>query len=133
MFRFCFGKYLLVKLEDISVQLIVKLKVDIEIFGVAVEQFKRAEEKVLYEFVADRAAEGTGLQIVEKCLFKSIIILGTSLKSLVLYFDNFRQQKIANNLDILSFSHADCRLGLKNLVEVAFVGLILLNKVFLLC
>lgn len=69
----------------------MKLNIEVEIFGVAVEQFKRAEEKVLDEFVADRATEGACLQIVKKWLFESIIILGTSFKSLVFYFDNFRQ------------------------------------------
>lgn len=66
LFRFCFCKNLLVKLEDISIQFIMKLDIEVEIFGVAVEQFKRAEEKVLDELVADRTAEGACLQIVKK-------------------------------------------------------------------
>lgn len=66
LFRFCFRKNLLIKLEDISIQFVMKLDIEVEIFGVAVEQFKRAEEKVLNEFVTDRAAESACLQIVKK-------------------------------------------------------------------
>lgn len=34
----------------------MQFDVEIEVFGVAVEKFERAEEKVLYELVSNRAA-----------------------------------------------------------------------------
>ena len=86
----------------------MQFDIESEVFGVAVEQFERTEEKVLNEFVSNRTAEGACLKIVKQRLFESIIVLGTSFKSLILYSNNLRQKKVANNLDILCFGHADC-------------------------